>query len=67
MDTSPFPEAPPRSLPSAAPVAPSRRSSSEPVTGLGAEVRESVLLLAVALGVTVGLTAVAQAALSALA
>ena len=36
-------------------------------TGLGAEVRESVVLLAVALGVTVGLTAVAQAALSALA
>ena len=35
--------------------------------GLGAELRESLVLLGVALGVTLGLTTVAQAALSALA
>ena len=58
MNPSPPVEAPPR--PASAPP----EASS---TGLGAEVRESVLLLAGALGVTVGLTAVAQAALSALA
>ena len=58
-------EAPPRPLPTT-PTAPAG-TADRPVTGLGAEVRESVVLLAVALGVTVGLTAVAQAALSALA
>jgi hypothetical protein len=58
MNPSPPVEAPPRPAP-APPVA--------PTAGLGAEVRESVVLLAGALGVTVGLTAVAQAALSALA
>ncbi|MEX2291897.1 MAG: hypothetical protein WD794_16420 [Mycobacteriales bacterium] len=38
-----------------------------PPPGLGAELRESLLLLGCALGLTVGLTVVAQAALSALA
>ena len=38
-----------------------------PAPSLGAELRESLLLLGMALGVTVGLTTVAQAALSALA
>ncbi len=51
MDTSPRPDAPP----------------APPAPGLGAELRESLLLLGFALGVTVGLTTVAQAALSALA
>jgi len=63
MDTS-SPTAPARALP-APPASDAARMPS--ATGLGAEVRESVVLLAVALGVTVGLTAVAQAALSALA
>ena len=36
-------------------------------SGLGAELRESLLLLGFAVGVTVGLTTVAQAALTALA
>jgi hypothetical protein len=59
MNTSPPPvEAPPRAEPA---------PRVTPSTGLGAEVRESVVLLVVALSVTVGLTAVAQAALSALA
>lgn len=40
--------------------------TSPPAPGLGAEVRESLLLLGFALAVTVGLTTVAQAALSAL-
>ena len=51
MDTSPHPDTPP----------------PPPAPGLGAELRESLLLLGLALGVTVGLTTVAQAALSALA
>ena len=37
-----------------------------PAAGLGAEVRESLLLLTFAVGVTVGLTTAAQAALAAL-
>jgi hypothetical protein len=53
--------------PRALPAPPASEAQQPAVTGLGAEVRESVVLLAVALGVTVGLTAVAQAALSALA
>ena len=61
MDTSS--PAPARALPAP----PSSKAQLPTATGLGAEVRESVVLLAVALGVTVGLTAVAQAALSALA
>ena len=60
---------PPHALPArAVPAArPPDAAQLPAATGLGAEVRESVALLAVALGVTVGLTAVAQAALSALA
>ena len=67
MDTSS--PAPPHALPTrAVPAPPAPDAVQLPAaTGLGAEVRESVALLAVALGVTVGLTAVAQAALSALA
>ena len=47
------------------------RSTAGPVVpgatpALGAEVRESLLLLAFAVGVTVGLTAAAQAALAVL-
>jgi uncharacterized protein HemX len=53
MHTSTHTEAPPPPVP------------SQP-SGLGAELRESLLLLGFALGVTVGLTAVVQAALSAL-
>lgn len=53
MDTSPRTDTPP--------------TPPRPAPGLGAELRESVLLLAFALGVTVGLSTVAQAALSALA
>jgi hypothetical protein len=53
MHTSPHTEAPPPP------------PSSQP-SGLGAELRESLLLLGFALGVTVGLTTAAQAALSAL-
>ena len=37
-----------------------------PQQGLGAELRESLMLLGFAVGVTVGLTTAAQAALSAL-
>ena len=58
-------EAPARPRPT--PPADPSADRGRPVAGLGAEVRESVVLLAVALSVTVGLTAVAQAALSALA
>ena len=65
MKTS-APEAPARPRPTTPPAAPSA-DRGRPAAGLGAEVRESVVLLAVALSVTVGLTAVAQAALSALA
>ncbi len=50
MDTSPHTDTPP---PPSAP-------------GLAAELRESLLLLGFAVGVTVGLTTAAQAALSAL-
>jgi hypothetical protein len=52
MDTSTCADAPP---------------TPPPAPSLGAEVRESLMLLGFALGVTVGLTTVAQAALSALA
>ena len=52
MDTSPRPDAPP---------------TPAPGPSLGAEVRESLMLLGFALGVTVGLTTAAQAALTALA
>ena len=64
MKTS-APEAPARPRPTTPAAPPADRG--RPAAGLGAEVRESVVLLAVALSVTVGLTAVAQAALSALA
>ncbi len=53
MDTTPRPAAPPTTSPT--------------TPGLGAEVRESLLLLGFAVFVTVGLTTAAQAALSALA
>ena len=49
---------------------PDTRSDDTPASrspGLGAELRESLLLLGFAVGVTVGLTTVVQAALSALA
>lgn len=39
---------------------------AQPTPGLGAELRESLVLLGLAVGVTVGLTTVAQAALTAL-
>ena len=44
-----------------------RTSPVKHPAGLGAEVRESLLLLTFAVGVTVGLTAAAQAALALLA
>jgi len=53
--TSPAPAAP-------APAAPPRRSRVS--SGLGAEVRESLLLLGFAVVTTVGLTTAAQAALA---
>lgn len=56
MDTPPRTSAPERTAP-----------PPPPAPGLGAELRESLVLLTVALAVTVGLTTVAQAALSALA
>jgi hypothetical protein len=59
MNTTPRADAPPTATPTTA--------SQAPTQGLGAELRESLLLLGFALGVTVGLTTVAQAALSALA
>jgi hypothetical protein len=40
--------------------------ATQPNPGLGAELRESLLLLGFAVAVTVGLTTVAQAALTAL-
>ena len=46
---------------------PPRTSTVDTQAGLGAEVRESLLLLTFAVGVTVGLTAAAQAALALLA
>jgi hypothetical protein len=52
MDMSARPEAPPAPTPAQ--------------QGLGAELRESLLLLGFAVGVTVGLTTAAQAALTAL-
>jgi len=55
MDTSP-----------PSPGAPENPAASAPSGGLGAELRESLLLLACALGVTVGLTTAAQAALTVL-
>lgn len=57
MDTSTRSDAPPAAPP----------PTVTPTPGLGAELRESLVLLTFALGVTVGLTTVAQAALSALA
>ena len=47
--------------------APGSVTAPPPPAGLGAEVRESLLLLTFAVGVTVGLTAAAQAALALLA
>ena len=58
MDTPTL--SPPESAPHSPPPAPRRR----PDTGLGAEVRESLLLLGFAVGVTVGLTTAAQAVLA---
>ncbi len=43
-----------------------RESAPEPSGGLGVELRESLLLLACAVGVTMGLTTAAQAALTVL-
>lgn len=54
MDTSPRTENPPP------------QPTAQPAPGLGAELRESLVLLGLAVGVTVGLTTVAQAALTAL-
>ena len=48
------------------PPAPTPVASAPEPPGLGAELRESLVLLSLALGVTVGLTTAAQAALSAL-
>ncbi len=64
MDTqTPIPDAPPGpSSPDAAP-APSAR----PAPGLGAELRESLVLLGCAVALTVGITTAAQAALTVLA
>ncbi len=44
--------------------APATREPLPPAVGLGAEVRESLLLLSFAVAVTVGLTTAAQAALA---
>ena len=63
MDTSTRSDATPVAPPAAPPAAP----APMPTPGLGAELRESLVLLTFALGVTVGLTTAAQAALSALA
>ena len=60
MDSSTLPEA----HESAAPHSSPPHSSVPQSQGLGAEVRESVVLLALAVGVTVGLTTAAQAAAS---
>ena len=43
---------------------PKRRPTAPRTPGLGAELRESLLLLGFAVGVTVGLTTAAQAALA---
>lgn len=59
MDTSTLPETPDGAAPHSAPPLAEPRSQ-----GLGAEVRESVLLLSLAVAVTVGLTTAAQAAAS---
>ena len=45
---------------------PPAQPAVQPPPGLGAELRESLVLLGLAVGVTVGLTTVAQAALTAL-
>jgi len=58
MDTSTL--VPPGDAPHSPPPPPGGRSQ----TGLAAEVRESLLLLGFAVGVTVGLTTAAQAALA---
>ncbi len=51
---------------SAASSAPTTEPPARSASGLGTELRESVLLLSFAVGVTVGLTAAAQAALAVL-
>lgn len=48
------------------PEAPTRTAADREAPGLGAELRESLVLLGCAVAVTVGLTTAAQAALSAL-
>ena len=66
MDTSTLPapgETSPPSSPPATPT-PQRGRSSRRSAGLGAEVRESLLLLGFAVVTTVGLTTAAQAALA---
>jgi hypothetical protein len=50
--------------PDSRPDTPSDDAPAPRGTGLGAEVRESLLLLGFAVGVTVGLTTAAQAALA---
>ncbi len=45
---------------------PPRHGAPAPSGGLGAELRESLVLLGLAVGVTMGITTVAQAALTAL-
>lgn len=57
MDSTARTESPPH---------PPHQPTASPTPGLGAELRESLVLLGLAVGVTVGLTTVAQAALTAL-
>lgn len=66
MDTT-SPTAPP-SAPHSAPhtTSPGAPHSAPPTPGLGAELRESLVLLGCAVAVTVGLTTAAQAALTVL-
>lgn len=68
MDTSPSHTSPSHTSPShtATPDSPAQTGPG-PSGGLGAELRESLLLLSFAVTVTVGLTAAAQAALTLLA
>ena len=73
MDTSPSHVSPPRTTPPRisppGTTAPENLAQTGPASSgsLGAELRESLLLLSCAVTVTVGLTAVAQAALALLA
>ena len=59
MTTTVVPDTRPEQTSPATPDTPAPRT-----TGLGAELRESLLLLGFAVGVTVGLTTAAQAALA---